>query len=104
VAGVWRSVLGVADLDLDRSFFELGGTSLALLKVHHLLGQRLGRELSLVDLFRYPTVRRLAGALVDVPAGPAAEPRGRRYRDVDRIRMARARGRDLARRAGDETR
>jgi amino acid adenylation domain-containing protein len=66
IAGVWREALKVASVGLDDSFFDLGGHSLLMAKVHARLGEALGREVSLLELFQYPTVgslaRHLAGA------------------------------------------
>ena len=63
VAAIWRDCLGVASVGTDDNFFDLGGHSLLLVKVHGRLRAELGAQLSLVDLFRYPTVRLLAAAL-----------------------------------------
>ncbi|MBE7219991.1 MAG: non-ribosomal peptide synthetase [Caulobacteraceae bacterium] len=63
VAAVWRDCLGVASVGLDDNFFDLGGHSLLLVKVHGRLRDELKADLSLVDLFRFPTVRLQAGAL-----------------------------------------
>ena len=60
IAEVWRDVLGVEKVGLQDNFFELGGHSLLAAEVHARLRESLGRELSMVDLFRYPTVAALA--------------------------------------------
>jgi amino acid adenylation domain-containing protein len=77
VAGVWREVLGVPEVGIGDNFFDLGGHSLLLVRVQRRLREALGRDLPLVDLFRYPTVGALAGHLsagVEAPA-VAAPPR-----------------------------
>jgi amino acid adenylation domain-containing protein len=63
IASVWREVLQVDRVGVHDSFFDLGGHSLALLRVHGRLSAALGRAVSLMDLFRYPTVSTLAGYL-----------------------------------------
>ncbi len=60
ISAVWREVLGVERVGIRDNFFELGGTSVRLATVHRMLGDRLGRPLTVVDLFRYPTVGGLA--------------------------------------------
>ncbi|GIH19612.1 hypothetical protein Raf01_77840 [Rugosimonospora africana] len=95
---LWRDVLGVDAIDVDRTFFELGGTSLTLLRMYRMLPQHPVRTLSLVDLFRYPTVRQLAAALAGSPPGgaPAAAAvalRQARAAQADRAREARRRAR-----------
>jgi len=60
IAAVWQEVLGSANIGLDGNFFDLGGNSLLLLRVHNRLQQALGTAIPLVDMFRWPTVRALA--------------------------------------------
>ena len=60
IAALWAQVLGVERIGAGDNFFDLGGHSLQLIRVHGLLESRLGRELSLVDLFKHPTVSALA--------------------------------------------
>ncbi|MEU8395438.1 amino acid adenylation domain-containing protein [Nonomuraea sp. NPDC048892] len=63
VAGVWREVLGLPRVSADANFFEIGGHSLATAQVQARLAAALGREVPIVDLFRFPTVRTLAAHL-----------------------------------------
>ena len=64
IAEVWVEALGVESVGLDDNFFDLGGHSLLMTKVHARLKEELAREtgggLSLIDLFKYPTVGTLA--------------------------------------------
>ncbi|HSF40847.1 MAG TPA: amino acid adenylation domain-containing protein, partial [Thermoanaerobaculia bacterium] len=75
VARVWQEVLGVDRVGAHDNFFDLGGHSLLMPRLHALLKAALGergRGLTLVDLFRFPTVGTLAGFLH--PAGSEPEP------------------------------
>jgi amino acid adenylation domain-containing protein len=63
VARIWGEALGVEGVGLHDNFFELGGHSLLMVKVHGQLQELVGRELSIVELFRYPTIATLAGHL-----------------------------------------
>lgn len=63
IAAVWTEVLGIDNVGMHDSFFELGGHSLLLIRVHHLLEQRLSAPLSIVDLFQYPSVGSLAAKI-----------------------------------------
>lgn len=54
---VWREVLGAPHFSIDDNFFELGGESFKALKVV----RRLANWISIMDFFRYPTIRSLAG-------------------------------------------
>jgi acyl carrier protein len=81
IAGVWRELLGVADVAPDANIFDLGANSLLAVQAGRRIADRLGRSVPLVTLFQYPTVRRLAahlaaGATVTPPpvAAPALVP------------------------------
>ncbi|MER7753810.1 amino acid adenylation domain-containing protein [Kitasatospora sp. NPDC097643] len=65
VAEVWRTVLGLDRVGADDNFFDLGGNSMLVVRVHAGLREALGVRLAAVDLFRYPTVARLAHFLAD---------------------------------------
>ena len=60
VSDIWQMALGVEIADSGKNFFELGGHSVLLAKVHSELVKRLNTDISLVDLFNYPTIRSLA--------------------------------------------
>jgi amino acid adenylation domain-containing protein len=89
VAAIWREALGVEKVGVHDNFFDLGGHSLVLARVHVLLRERLGREVSMVDLFRSPTVAALARRLSDTappppPVAPQIQERGERSRTATR--------------------
>ncbi|MDQ7807542.1 condensation domain-containing protein [Amycolatopsis sp. A133] len=74
VTAVWQQVLGRRGIGPDDNFFDLGGNSLLLMKVHELLaGESPDRPLQVPEMFRYPTVaglaRRLAGTAVVADPG-----------------------------------
>ncbi|MFG2074619.1 amino acid adenylation domain-containing protein [Nonomuraea maritima] len=77
VAGVWREVLGLPRISAEANFFEIGGHSLATAQVQARLAASLGREVPIVDLFRFPTVRTLAAHL-DGDRRPAGSDRAAR--------------------------
>ncbi|HXB20179.1 MAG TPA: amino acid adenylation domain-containing protein, partial [Candidatus Solibacter sp.] len=59
VAGIWKQVLKVDKLGTNDNFFDLGGHSLLLAQVNHKL-RDLGYQVSMLDLFRSPTIASLA--------------------------------------------
>ncbi|WNV84704.1 condensation domain-containing protein [Umezawaea sp. Da 62-37] len=69
LARIWQDVLGVDRVDEDGDFFSLGGDSLLALKVIGAAAEE-GLDLTLVDLFRSPTVRGMCAALGADRAGP----------------------------------
>ncbi len=60
IAQVYGSLLQVDRIDLHDNFFDLGGHSLLIVRAHQQLKQALGREIPVIDLFRFPTVSALA--------------------------------------------
>jgi amino acid adenylation domain-containing protein/FkbM family methyltransferase len=63
VAEIWKELLGVPRVGADDGFFDLGGHSLLLVRLHARLTERFGRAPGLVELFRYTTVAALAAWL-----------------------------------------
>jgi acyl carrier protein len=63
IAAVWASVLGQQKIGVNDNFFDLGGHSLLVAKVHMQLGAELDREIPMVKLFEHPTVASLAAFL-----------------------------------------
>ncbi len=60
IAEIWQDVLGVERIGMHDNFFELGGHSLALVLMNVRLNETLGREVSIIELFRHPTITLLA--------------------------------------------
>ncbi|WP_319459351.1 amino acid adenylation domain-containing protein [Micromonospora sp. RTP1Z1] len=84
IAGIWREVLERDRVGVADNFFDIGGHSLALAAVHARLTAATGRSITMLDLFRHPTVRSLAASLDGA---------------VDRPELARAALRAAARRS-----
>ncbi|MGV1794650.1 non-ribosomal peptide synthetase [Rhizobium sp. A37_96] len=70
LTGLWQEALGLASIDLDRNFFDLGGTSLQLMEIHAGLEDALGRPIDVVALLRHTTIRELALYLDGRAPGP----------------------------------
>jgi acyl-coenzyme A synthetase/AMP-(fatty) acid ligase/acyl carrier protein len=64
IARTWARVLGLAEVGVHDHFFEeLGGNSLAVIKVCALLREELKHEVPVTHLFEHPTVHALAQRL-----------------------------------------
>ena len=96
IAGVWREVLRRQEIGLDANFFDLGGDSLLLVSVHSKLQKLLKREISLTDLFAWPTVRELARHLCDSASGPGERSNSNRRASEQREAFHRWRARRSA--------
>jgi acyl-coenzyme A synthetase/AMP-(fatty) acid ligase len=63
IAIVWQTVLNLEKVGVNSNFFEIGGNSLLITTIYNKLRKSLPNEvdsISLVDLFKYPTIRSLA--------------------------------------------
>ena len=63
IATIFRDVLQRDDIGINDNFFDLGGHSLLLVKVHSRLAEECGSDLSIIDLFEYSTIAALAKRL-----------------------------------------
>jgi natural product biosynthesis luciferase-like monooxygenase protein len=63
IASIWAEALGVPGVGITDNFFDLGGHSLLVVQVQRRLHEICGREVSIADMFRLPTVRALAAHL-----------------------------------------
>ncbi len=73
LAGIWQTVLGQPSVGVTENFFDLGGHSLLVGRLLLRIDKAFGRKLSLADVFRAPTVERLALVLrsESAPSEPA---------------------------------
>ncbi|MCY9027723.1 surfactin non-ribosomal peptide synthetase SrfAA [Bacillus inaquosorum] len=69
VADIWAHVLQAEQVGVYDQFFDIGGHSLAGMKMLALVHQELGVELSLKDLFQSPTVEGLAQVIDSAEKG-----------------------------------
>ncbi len=94
LAAIWSKALGLAQVSVEDSFFDLGGDSVLIVGMHKQLKERFGERISVVDLFKYPTIAALASHL----AGNANAPdtTAPTSDQVDRRKAALQRQRDLA--------
>lgn len=60
IAGIWKDVLRTDRVGLHDNFFDLGGHSLALVRVHTRLIEEFGEAPAMVEMFEHPTVHSLA--------------------------------------------
>ncbi|HEY6321688.1 MAG TPA: amino acid adenylation domain-containing protein, partial [Thermoanaerobaculia bacterium] len=70
LAAIWAAVLGRHDVGREDSFFDLGGHSLAAVRLMARIRERFGRELPLAALYRAATIERLA-VLLRAGSAPA---------------------------------
>jgi len=63
LASLWCELLQLEEIGIDDSFFELGGNSLAAVRMVRQFHARFGREIPAVEVFQHPTIAKLAELL-----------------------------------------
>ena len=85
IAAVWGELLGLERVPIHSNFFDLGGHSLLLAQLRVALAEALEREITVIQLFQYPSVAALAGHL-----GEAVSSRKQRARAEERDRRGKS--------------
>lgn len=60
---LWSELLGHPNIGVDMNFFDIGGDSLKLIAASNRIRKVFARNLTITDLFEYPTITKLAGFL-----------------------------------------
>jgi fengycin family lipopeptide synthetase D len=76
VAGVWQEVLQLDKVGVHDKFFDLGGTSLDVVKVTGRLKEIFKKDVPVIRMFLYPTIHSLAAYLRQGGENPADLGRG----------------------------
>jgi acyl-coenzyme A synthetase/AMP-(fatty) acid ligase len=63
ITSIWKQVLERDSVGRHENFFDLGGHSLLITRVHAQVKSKLGLSVPIVDLFHHPTVASLAARL-----------------------------------------
>jgi hypothetical protein len=62
IAGIWAQAFA-RSVSVTENFFDLGGHSLLMVRVHAKLVAETGRPIPIVTMFQHPTIRGLAAFL-----------------------------------------
>lgn len=73
LSDVWCEILQIDSVGVNENFFELGGHSLLLGKMQRTLATRFGCEISIIELFKFPTIDSLT-KLISQRSGTNAQP------------------------------
>jgi len=93
LVAIWSEVLSLEQIGIHDNFFELGGHSLHVVQIQIRLVDQLQREIPIVTLFQYPTIKALAQHLTTAEQGEsnsdrtAAEDRAKQLQEgKDRLK------------------
>ena len=70
VTSIWKEVLNISNIQDNRQFFELGGSSIKALIMTKKINSKFRRKnkknlMSIVDVFRYPTLKEQVKTITD---------------------------------------
>jgi amino acid adenylation domain-containing protein len=68
---VWKKVLQVKKVGMYDNFFDLGGHSLLMVQVHNMLREMFKQDMSVIELFKYPTISSMAKYLTQRKSEPS---------------------------------
>ncbi|MGB9178315.1 MAG: amino acid adenylation domain-containing protein [Pyrinomonadaceae bacterium] len=106
IATIWQAVLRIEQVGVHDNFFDLGGHSLLVAEVRSKLLEVFQREVSMLDLFKYPTIDALARYLTEEQREPSSLQRGQERgltRKVSGNRQRQRRQEKRAMRSGQES-
>jgi acyl carrier protein len=105
ITNVWQEFLGSESVGPDDNFFDLGASSLDIIQINRRLNEALHREIPLVTLYTYPTIRSLSNHLekpsVGSPASSSSQSQGEISGDIELKEQAQ--GIQLSRRKLNQT-
>ncbi len=68
ILNIWKDLLAInQNIGFNDNFFDLGGHSLLLIKMHKLLSSKFSKEIPLLELFKKPTIQSLIDYYNDKP-------------------------------------
>jgi acyl carrier protein len=91
IASIWKDVLKLPQVGTRDNFFDLGGHSLLAVQTHRRLKEVLQRDLSITDIFRFPTIQSLSAYLGNEGEDDAAAQSGKARAQGRRAAMQRRR-------------
>ena len=73
LAAIWSEVLGIEKIGIHDNFFDIGGHSLLIVQVQNRLKEISNSNLTVIDLFKNPTISTLAKIVQLTPATQTVE-------------------------------
>jgi natural product biosynthesis luciferase-like monooxygenase protein len=95
IANVWKALLGLDQISRRDNIFDLGANSLLTVQANQRLSSLLDRKISLVNMFRYPSIEALAAHLGADQSGAAKAVEARMQERDARKKDAAVRRREL---------
>ncbi len=92
LVSLWQNTLKISKVGTGDNFFDLGGHSLLIVKLHSELKEVIDQPVSLTDLYRFPTIRSLVDYINSSGSGEQlkeSSERAQRRREIAKRRRRR---------------
>ena len=100
IADTWKEILNADKVGIDDNFFDLGGNSLKAIQLTNKMNQILGKDIPVVTIFEYVTIRSFARYLSQVEPGKrTGSQETDRSEVIDKVKKRRAELKSKKRRA-----
>jgi acyl carrier protein len=60
ILNIWADALQLEKIGVNDNFFDIGGNSFLISEVTYNLSKLLNKDISMIEFFQYPTIRKLA--------------------------------------------
>jgi amino acid adenylation domain-containing protein len=91
IASIWQQVFNIDRVNIHANFFDLGGNSLLVAKVHSKLRAAVNRDIQVMELFKHTTIHSLAKYLSETGDAPVLLDQGREHANLRKKLMKRRR-------------
>src|SRR5215213_4276938 len=91
IASIWQQVFNIDRVSIHTNFFDLGGNSLLVSKVHSKLRAAVNSDIQVIELFKHSTIHSLAKYLSETGDAPVLLDRGREQANLRKKLMKRRR-------------
>lgn len=91
IASIWQQVFNLERVSIHANFFDLGGNSLLVTKVHSKLRAAVNKDIQVIELFKYSTIHSLAKHLGETGDAPVLLDRGHEQANLRKKLMKRRR-------------
>jgi ubiquinone/menaquinone biosynthesis C-methylase UbiE/acyl carrier protein len=103
ITAVWQELLQLSHIGMNENFFDLGGHSLLMVQVLSKLRKVLKEDLTMLELFQYPTIGSLAKHISQAQSSPPTLAQASSHAETRRASLRRRREfRQHQRRAGNQ--
>jgi acyl carrier protein len=65
LTGIWKEILKLERIGINDSFFDLGATSMDVIRLNNILKERVGIDVPVISIYRYFTIKSFSRYLTE---------------------------------------